>query len=286
MPDQYMNLTDAEAAELGYRIPPGPRRRRAEGPDEFPLSLALSLCVSTLIVFIVLLATHVSTGVKSSAGLASPAPPGGTASTSAASSPQSPMPQPSGETKQGTTLPSQAKDEQPITPREYLPDGWDWGVSANPIHLYGGQEVIAILSPGTEFLRSWYTTNGWSFVIALDGVTRGWAYLTPLMRQRIEMDSKFEKALIRARIFDAIRNAQTRVVYQNEAPGSIQQDATRENVNNSAAAASTFCQSDEVDPDRQLLELFQTIVQMDNGLHRKEQEQNVALYSHRQRRSA
>jgi hypothetical protein len=62
------------------------------------------------------------------------------------------------------------------TPYVYLPVGWDYESSASPLEIRHGNRVGAIVPAGTEFLRYIPTTNGYSFVVTLDGGTWGWTF--------------------------------------------------------------------------------------------------------------
>jgi hypothetical protein len=207
MPDAYMNLTKTEAAELGYgdrgRRSRGQARRRVEPAlrelldEEFPAMLGGVFGTAAVFVILFLL-LHAFTSSSSH------------------------QPQVEAKTTQTTsTVQRKHKPAQSAlprgnknTPQEYLPAGWEYASTDSPINVHDSeQRVIAVVSAGTEFLRSCQTTKGWAFVATLDGAAWGWARLNPVVPRQIHMNPKFEKALVHTRGVEVLQKDEDPVVY-------------------------------------------------------------------------
>lgn len=261
MPDEYMNLTDAEAAELGYRVHRperrGPRNRPPEaaaegwGPPEEVVFGLLFFLMACLFAAGIWSAIHPS---NSASALPDTVTTAHTAASEAAPPAQIPA---------GQSQPVPQAYQTP--PQQYLPAGWEYSRARSPIRLWRGNRIAAIIPAGSDFLCSWGTINGyWSFVLALDGETWGWARLTrDWQPRRVPMQAKFEKALIRLRQMQSEPLYRALVVYHSEAPGSDLNGAARETINRSAAVESATRACNEAQAERQLSELIQAIANFD-----------------------
>jgi hypothetical protein len=201
MPDQYLNLTPAEARALGYEDG-HVRRHRPQAPqDDIETRVLIAIVTVGLIIAICIALglNHVRPSVSTP-----------TTQTITVERPQQPDSSASFGYPQGLShstpmlrQPGSVTENGSRTIPQYIPEDWDYSVARSPISLRFDRRAIGTLPAGTEFLRSFQTSNGWSFVVTLDGQTWGWAQLAPIPPRRIPLNPKFEAALTRLRALDA-----------------------------------------------------------------------------------
>lgn len=202
MPDQYLNLTPAEARALGYaveRVPPQREQPTTDADDNEGRAMGFVITVVLIGLFI----GYLVRSVRQSATVAA------TQSVTAAQPQESGPPlsrgYPSG---LSSTAPRSLPGDQSTQTHgtgvpQYLAAGWNYELASVPIPLYVERRRFNTVPAGTEFLRSFETSNGWSFVMTLDGRRWGWALLLQREPRRIPMQSKFEPALTRIRAVGA-----------------------------------------------------------------------------------
>jgi len=206
MPDESLNLTPEEAASLGYETGRGVRRvGHVQGPPHVEPDIDSGWVGFVGVLLLMVMAAAMFSEPRSSVAPQSQSP-GATQSTTTAQSSQvgsSAQSRSATDDNGGTSRQQQtdgtSKSGSAQNAAQYL-TGWNYTYAGSPIQLRDSDSQVGSTIPsGTEFLRTFPTSNGWSFVVTLDGEMWGWARLSnPAENQKLPMDPKFEKALNRS----------------------------------------------------------------------------------------
>jgi hypothetical protein len=201
--DREMNLTDDEAAELGYAVRPRPRPLREppfparHGPDGFwedfwadpPGPGIVALIV--VVVFVVIVLTIYS-NLRVSPGREAQ----DTAQQQQQSAPSRPAEEAVDAHKDGVKAPEVAIET--AAPRvEYLPTGWEWAQAGQDTQLFDAHSVrIGYIPQGTQIFFALTATAPGQLVVAKDGSFWGYVHArwsAPVQR-KLELRPEWHKA--------------------------------------------------------------------------------------------
>jgi hypothetical protein len=188
MPDAWMNLTDREAAALGYRIARRAPRRNAEG-ELAPLALVAVVTLAMLAALAVTSGRHAPSPAADAAE--APSTRKSASVDTPRGSPTQSVPQARQESRPAEAVPPRAepaalpasrepaREEEPFPSPSVLARGWRCGYLVQPVHLYDGPggRLIGMLQVNTQLYFSPHAQGCWRELLSKEGRVLGYACL-------------------------------------------------------------------------------------------------------------
>jgi hypothetical protein len=196
MPDAWMNLTDREAAALGYRIPrraPGRRAPRRDIGDELAPVLLVGVVMLAILAFLALTSGRHAPSPAAVAAVVPPIQKSASVETTHASPTQSvprvpresrhaePAAVPPAVTAAPPVFREPSRAEEPFPSPTVLALGWHCGYLVQPVYLYDAPvgRLISLLEAKTQVYYSPHATGCWREILSKEGHGLGYACLNP-----------------------------------------------------------------------------------------------------------